>query len=651
MTIEAEASPLSPPGSGTAVRRRVSARHLRGILPFATFVLLLAAILLVNPRTQSYFGISLMFSLAPALVLATLGQMSVIAARGIDLSTGAFVSLAACVAATWLPDRPLLAILVFAGMALGQAALGALIAWRNMPSIVITLGMSFVWQGLAVTLLPTAVGSAPAWLKGAITFQPPFVPMSVILVAVAAIVMHFVMTSSFGAVLRGVGANERALERAGWPTVALHAALYGLSGILYVLAGIGLVGVTTSADANIVAHYTLLTIAAVILGGGEFTGGRVSAVGAVFGALTLTLAAVLLAFLRVSSDWQIGAQGLILLGVLAARVLISRNGRGDLVAPTLALPEAKQRIPSFVWSYIAAVAILIAMLPLTSGAGALGLVSAALGFTVFMALAGLAQMFVITSGPGNIDLSIPVVIVLAGQIGLLVMGGSDAMIVPGLLAGLAAGIVVGVVNAWLIQLLAIPPIIATLCVSLVVQSVAIVIAHRGVISPPPFLAFATTYRIGPMPVMTIAVILLSVVLALLLHRTVYGRNLQALGQNARAAWLMGVAVNRTRLATYCLSGGLAALCGMLLSSFSGGASLDIGADYLLTSIAVVAIGGTNIAGGRGNVSGIWGAALFLYLMIAMLNSLQFGPGPRLALSGLVILTITIVASSSRALRN
>ena len=92
------------------------------------------------------------------------------------------------------------------------------------------------------------------------------------------------------------------------------------------LAGLTLVGLTTSADANIALRYTLLSIAGVILGGGEFTGGRVSPIGAVIGALTLTLAGSFLSFLRLSPDWQIGAQGAILIVVLALRVLINRRG-------------------------------------------------------------------------------------------------------------------------------------------------------------------------------------------------------------------------------------------------------------------------------------------------------------------------------------
>jgi ribose transport system permease protein len=99
--------------------------------------------------------------------------------------------------------------------------------------------------------------------------------------------------------------------------------MFTLAGIFGVISGMALIGITTAADANI---GTLLSVAGVILGGGEFVGGRVSPIGAVIGALTLALAASpLLTFMHIPPDWQVGANGAILIIVLAARALISRK--------------------------------------------------------------------------------------------------------------------------------------------------------------------------------------------------------------------------------------------------------------------------------------------------------------------------------------
>jgi ribose transport system permease protein len=132
------------------------------------------------------------------------------------------------------------------------------------------------------------------------------------------------MRSAYGAILRGAGGNPRAVERAGWSLLRAKMTMYALAGLFGALAGIALVGLTTSADANIALRYTLLSIAGVILGGGEFVGGRISPIGAVIGAMTLTLAGSFLSFLRISPDWQIGAQGAILILVLALRTVINR---------------------------------------------------------------------------------------------------------------------------------------------------------------------------------------------------------------------------------------------------------------------------------------------------------------------------------------
>jgi len=98
-----------------------------------------------------------------------------------------------------------------------------------------------------------------------------------------------------------------------------------------------------------------------------------------------------------------------------------------------------------------------------------------------------------------------------------------------------------------------------------------------------------------------------------------------------------------RFATYTLCAVFAGLAGALLAGFSGGASLNMGEEYLLSSIAVVVIGGTSIAGGRSNVPGIWGAALFLYLMVTMLNAMGAGPGLRSLMTGLIIVAVITLA--------
>ncbi|MGO6686433.1 ABC transporter permease [Rhizobium leguminosarum] len=304
---------------------RLSSDALRLAIPALSLTLLLAAVFWLQPRAMSYVGLNLLFNLAVPIALATIAQMIVMAVNDLDLSMGAFVSFVACVTATFLRDAPVIGVLILAGAIATYAGLGVVIYLRNLPSIVVTLGMSFVWGGLAVLLLPAPGGQAPDWVRWLMTVKPPLAPMAIVASIVVALVAHLlVMRSSLGVLMRGIGGNQRSVERAGWSIVMARAAAYGLAGLFAVLAGIALVGLTTSADANIALRYTLLSIAGVILGGGEFIGGRVSPIGAVIGALTLTLAGSFLSFLRISPDWQIGAQGAILIIVLALRLMLNR---------------------------------------------------------------------------------------------------------------------------------------------------------------------------------------------------------------------------------------------------------------------------------------------------------------------------------------
>jgi ribose transport system permease protein len=294
-------------------------------LPALSLAILLVAIFWLQPRAMSYVGLNLLLNLALPIAFATIAQMLVITVNDLDLSIGAFVGFVACVGATWLRDDPVLGVAVLAGAVLVYAALGALIHLRNLPSIVVTLGMSFVWLGLAILVLPTPGGKAPDWLRAAMTFKTPLLPMTIFASAALALIVHVgLMRTAYGAVLRGAGGNPASVQRAGWSLLKVKMTMFGLAGLFGVLSGLALVGLTTSGDANIALRYTLLSIAGVILGGGEFTGGRVSPTGAVLGAMTLTLAGSFLSFLRLDPDWQIGAQGAILILVLALRVLISR---------------------------------------------------------------------------------------------------------------------------------------------------------------------------------------------------------------------------------------------------------------------------------------------------------------------------------------
>jgi ribose transport system permease protein len=296
----------------------------------------------------------------------------------------------------------------------------------------------------------------------------------------------------------------------------------------------------------------------------------------------------------------------------------------------------------WIWSFFGAGAVFIAAVSFTGGVGAEGMIATALALAVFTAVAGLGQMMIITLGPGNVDLSLPANIGLASAVSMTVMNGSDSLVGIGLVAALVCGLAIGLANYLIIRALGIPPIVATLSTSFIVQSIDIAYGRGLQIKPPPGFADFTNLQFVGVPVCAIVAVLLSAGFALLLRRTVYGRSVLAVGQNARAAMFAGLAVERTRAMTYALCGMLGGLDGALLAGYFRGANVDIGNEYLLSSIAVVVIGGTSVAGGKASVPGIWGASLFLVLLLTMLNTFGVSAGVRLVATGLIIVAVIVI---------
>ncbi|MCB8878043.1 ABC transporter permease [Acidisoma silvae] len=307
-----------------ALRRpsRLSPDRLRVVVPILALLAMLVATGFLQPRVMSYFGFTLLLRYSLPLLFATMAQLCILVVGDIDLGIGPFVSLVNCIVASWLADQPWLCGIALVGAIFAYAAMGAFIQYRRLPSIVVTLGFSFIWLGAALLVRPTPGGTVPDWLIAATGFRTPLVPMPALLaIVVAFIAHHLIMRTAYGTVLRGIGSNAAAVERAGWSLLVGRALLYGAAGFCGVLAGLTLSGLNTTGDPWVGAQYTLLSIAGAIIGGAEFSGGIVSPIGAVFGAMIMLLSSSLLSFLNISTDWQLSLQGGLLTLVLALRTL------------------------------------------------------------------------------------------------------------------------------------------------------------------------------------------------------------------------------------------------------------------------------------------------------------------------------------------
>lgn len=303
--------------------------RMRHSAPAAVSALALIAMIGVcsslQPGVLSVQGLTLVLSATVPLVIAAQAQMTLMAVGDIDLGIGAFVGLVTVVTATRLSSSPLVGGLVLLGLVAAYALLGLLIHLRRVPSLIATLGASFVWLGLGLFLLPTPGGSTPEWLAAFGAWQPTGFPAPLLPILLVTALVHLLASrGSAGVRMRALGSNPVALGRAGLRPLTSRVIAYATAGALGVASGLVLASQTGGGDVSSASSYTLMTVAAVILGGGSFSGGVAVPWGAAIGGVTLGLVSVVLSLLDVRSDLQSAVQGGIVLAVLAGRVLVGK---------------------------------------------------------------------------------------------------------------------------------------------------------------------------------------------------------------------------------------------------------------------------------------------------------------------------------------
>ncbi|MBS7543859.1 ATP-binding cassette domain-containing protein [Ancylobacter oerskovii] len=310
---------------GTAGRRGL-AEWLVDLAPFASLAAVFGLMAYVNPLAVSLFGLDLLLGPAIALVLVALAQMFVVGGSEIDLGVGAFAGLVNVVSATLLVGQPWLGVACLLLGLLAYGLIGATIQLRRIPAIVVTLGASFIWIGIGYTLQPTPGGSSPEWLTAIFAWQIAGVPAALVMIALAGVVALAIDRSPLGVVLRGFGNNAAAMKLGGWSPLRYAVLRYVIAGLFATAAGLSLTAINTASDINAGGPFTLISVAAVVMGGCALIGGLISPLGVVAGALTLALIGALLGALDVSTDYNAAVQGCLLLAMLMLRALAGRRG-------------------------------------------------------------------------------------------------------------------------------------------------------------------------------------------------------------------------------------------------------------------------------------------------------------------------------------
>ena len=275
---------------------------------------------------QPTYGVSgiqgLAISVLP-LALAAVAQAIAVISGGIDLSIASMMALTSVVAATQMKGQSeefsvavVIGVLLL-GLLVG-AINGTLIVLTRVPDIIVTLAMSFVWAGAALRIISVPGGGSAKWLVE-LTRGPlgnEWIPKAaVVLLVVVALIWIPVRSSRLGLSLYAVGSNKLAAFRSGVSVGRTKIIAYMLTGLFSALAGLALTASTGNAT-PVPGPYTLLSVAAVVLGGVSLAGGRGGVIGPIIAVVILALIQTDLVLLAVNSNLATVAQGAILIVVV-----------------------------------------------------------------------------------------------------------------------------------------------------------------------------------------------------------------------------------------------------------------------------------------------------------------------------------------------
>ncbi|UHD44603.1 ABC transporter permease [Aureimonas altamirensis] len=694
------ATPFSqarPAAAGSAVRRWL-ARNRAALTALIIFLLLFAFVDWLSPGPMTYFDISFQASGGTALALAAMGQTLVVLSGGFDLSAGAVVSLVnAVLAASMDPTQMEASVFLWTlvGIAVGMgvgAVNGLFVAFLRLQPIVVTLSTMFIVQGLTLLVLNQPGGFVSPSLGNLYMGDavPELVPASLVLLGVAVLFWLWLKKTRFGVALYAVGSDPAAAEATGVRVPWVRFGAYVFAGGFYGLAGVFVSAQTGSGDPLVGNSLLLSMFAAVVIGGTRLGGGKGGLVGTIFGAFVLMIVVNILLALNVSAYYSTIAEGVVLLAAVllgsfardsvllgqlqrlrgiaashAAGTHVSRRGTVDRRLP-FASAAARPRPPSdsiaapgFIRrngatlrhalpAYICLVLVLIAtQFLLGNTLASWGFWNSLLVLSTFLVILALGQGSVILTG--GLDLSVPWTIGLSGILLAGIVQGSDAALLYAVPLVLLVAACIGLLNGLGVVALGLSPIVVTLAANGILQGIALIYSNgtpSGFASP--WLRWLMTGRLGPITPVLVLLAVFLVAGTLLLGRTAFGRRIYAVGNSMEAARLSGVRTGRVAIGVYVLSALCAALVGILLTGFSGQASLGMGDDYLLPSIAIVVVGGALITGGRGHFLGMVGGALLLTALQTLLAGTTLPYAFRAIFFGCVVLAAVIALREKRS---
>ncbi len=297
----------------------------RNAWTFGLAVLLLA-LFIVTRLIKPNYGAPELQSLAIGalpIAFAAVGQAIVVISGGIDLSVGSILALTNVIAAVLMTGASeefgvvAVILVLLIGLAIG-AINGLLVVATRVPDIIVTLALSFVWAGVALLVLSSPGGDTADWVKGLIngTFLTIWLPEALVLLLVAVgIVWLPLRRSRLGLSMYAVGSDRLAAFRSGVNVERTKVAAYAVTGLFSAMGGLSL-SMGTGIGSPVPGPYTLLSVAAIVLGGVSLVGGRGGLLGPILAVFVLALIRADLTFLNVDPNFTTVVQGVIMVVVV-----------------------------------------------------------------------------------------------------------------------------------------------------------------------------------------------------------------------------------------------------------------------------------------------------------------------------------------------
>jgi ribose transport system permease protein len=687
----APASTLSARPQGAPARQAVQ-RAVR-TYSFGFAAVLAVAMLVANIATvHGGFGVADQLANVAPMAIAAMASAPSIIAGGFDISISPLILLTNAVYIVWLAPNGLggaVSVPIILGLGLAVGLLnGLLIIVLRVQAIVVTLAMFFSLQGVVLFVAPNPVSlSGSGWIQHLAGSVGP-IPGGVFTIGLPLLIWFSLRLVPLGRLLYAVGSNDTTAFSSGVNVNAVRVASYGLGGLFAGIGGLALTGLVNSANASSSTEYTLVAIAAVVLGGTPLVGGRGGLVGPLLGAFSIYLMQNLLATFAINPAYlQIVYGGILIVAVVLGGAVSRESGgglrrtgttpgrrhkrpvqpaQGDRAAEPVPAGRGQQTPLRMAWARLGAVqarfpvaqvvALIVIFIYGAITLPGLGSWTAIRSILVLAALVGLAsggQTLLILIG--GFDLGVSGFIV-AGALTVTALRSAYHLSfgVALLLAIVGSGLLGGAAG-YICHRFAINPLVVTLAMGTLAIGIVAVL-NGGLVNgnSPPWLSdlaepATRTFGLSIPPSIVIWAVVL-VLFAILLHRTRLGRSLLATGANSRAADYALISTRRVWTTTFAFSAIASALVGLLIGGFAGTISDGLGDPYLFQSVVAVIVGGT-VFGGPGDYTRTCVGALFLTVLTTVLVGHGASPAVEEIVYGLIILAAIAVYGRQRRLRD